>query len=57
MATIEQIYKFKNSALGILEQINTDYKDLNFDIDELEQKISNPEGLRLIKDVAEDNLV
>jgi len=36
---------------GILEAMTTDYDNLNFDIDELQKNISNPENLTLLKDV------
>ena len=50
--TIEAYYKHVNSALGILEQVSTDYKDLNFDVDSLKEKMSKPD-IQLLKDVVE----
>ena len=51
MDTVESIYKYQNSIMGILDTVTTDYKDLNFDISELQKNISNPENLTLLKDV------
>lgn len=49
--TVESIYKYQNSIMGILDTVTTDYKDLNFDVNELQKNISNPENLTLLKDV------
>ena len=49
--TVESIYKYQNSIMGILDTVTTDYKDLNFDVSELQKNISNPENLTLLKDV------
>ena len=49
--TVDSIYKYQNSVMGILDVVTTDYKDLNFDVSELQKNISNPENLTLLKDV------
>lgn len=49
--TIDSIYKYQNSVMGILDTVTTDYKDLNFDVEQLQKNISNPENLTLLKDV------
>ena len=51
MDTVNAIYKYQNSVFGILDAVTTDYKDLNFDVAELQKNISNPENLALLKDV------
>ena len=51
--TIESYYKYKSSALGIFEQISTDYSNLNLDATELQEKIADPNNLTLLKDVVE----
>lgn len=48
---LNKIYAQQNSARGILEAMTTDYDNLNFDIEELQKNISNPENLTLLKDV------
>ena len=49
--TVDSIYKYQNSVMGILDTVTTDYKDLNFDVEQLQKNISNPENLTLLKDV------
>ena len=49
--TVNAIYKYQNSVMGILDAVTTDYKDLNFDVEQLQKNISNPENLSLLKDV------
>lgn len=52
MTTIENYYKHTNSALGILEQISTDYKGLDLDAEKIKEKIDGP-SLDLVKDIVE----
>ena len=47
----EAIYKYRNSALGILETISTDYSNLNLDATEIQKKIGDPENMAFLKDV------
>lgn len=47
----DSIYKYQNSVLGILDTIKADYADLDFDAEELKEKIANPENLDLLKNV------
>ena len=49
--TIESVYKYQNSVLGILDTIKTDYSDLDLDIDSLREKLADPESLTFLKDV------
>lgn len=49
--TVKSIYQYQNSVMGILDTVNTDYSNLNFDVAELQKNISNPENLTLLKDV------
>lgn len=48
---IDNIYKYKNSALGILETISADYSNLNLDASEIQQKLADPENMALLKDI------
>ena len=48
---LTKIYAQQNSARGILDAMNTDYNNLNLDINELQDNISNPENLTLLKDI------
>jgi hypothetical protein len=37
--------------MGILDNISTDYSNLNLDATEIQKKIGNPENITLLKDV------
>ena len=50
-ATIRNIYNYKNSAMGILSAITTDYAGLSLDADAIKSKIGNPEDLALLREV------
>ena len=50
-ATIQEIYRYKNSFAGIIEQTQVDYTNLDTQITDIEEKISNPENLTFLKDV------
>ena len=50
-STIKNIYDYRNSAIGILDNIKSDYSNLNFDLDQLDSNISNPENLTLLKEI------
>lgn len=47
----EAIYNYRNSVLGILESVSTDYSAIDFDATELQKKIGDPENLALLKQV------
>lgn len=47
--TIEAFYKYRNSILGILENISQDYSNLNLDLDEITAKIADPNSLEFVK--------
>ena len=49
--SVENIYKYQNSVMGILDAVSQDYSSLEFDATSLQQKMSNPENLALLKDV------
>ena len=52
--SLEAYYKYKNSILGILENVNQDYSNLNLDVDELQNKISeSSEDLSFLREVME----
>ena len=47
--SIDSIYKYQNSVLGLLDTIKTDYSNLELDIDKLNEQISDPELLTFVK--------
>lgn len=49
--TVDAVYAYNNSVLGILESISQDYSNLDFDIQKLQNDIANPENLKLVKEV------
>ena len=49
--SIEAVYKYKNSAMGILESISSDYSNLNLDVDTLYTKMADKENLNVLKEV------
>lgn len=49
--SIDAIYKYQNSVLGILDTISADYSSLNFDATEIQKKISDPNNLELVRNV------
>ena len=51
---IEEIYKYRDSVLGILQAVAADYKDLDLDATKLNEKIANPENLKLLKAVVNE---
>ena len=48
---ITEIYKYKDSALGVLQAISEDYQNLNLDLDALHQKMNNKEDIKMLKTV------
>ena len=51
IATIKEIYRYRDSAMGVMEQIVQDYKDVDLDARKITEQLSNNENLSLIKDV------
>lgn len=49
--TIKSIYQYQNSVLGILDTIGQDYSDLNLEADTINKKLSNPDNMKLLRDV------
>ena len=48
---IDAIYKYQNSALGVLTTISQYYSNLSVDLDKLQQQISDPDSLELLKQI------
>ena len=47
----DRVYEYRNSAYGILDGLKTDYSTLDFDIEDLQQKISNKENVEFLQEV------
>ena len=50
-ATIDSVYAYKNSAMGILDSIVNDYSNLELDAANLQKSIADPENLELLRQV------
>ena len=48
---VKEIYRYTTSALGIMQAISTDYSNLNFEADDISDKITNTKNLDLIKEI------
>ena len=49
--TIEAFYTYRNSIMGIMEQISADYSNLSLDATEIQQKLADPQNLELLKGI------
>ena len=49
--TVDAVYTYNNSVLGILEAVSKDYSHLDFDATQIQKKMADPENLKLVKDV------
>lgn len=49
--SIDAIYKYQNSVLGVLDTIKTDYSNLEYDANAIKESLGNPDNLSLLKDV------
>lgn len=48
---INEIYHYRNSALGILESVSSDYSNLQLDVQQLQSALADPSNMTLLKDV------
>lgn len=51
LMTMDNIYKYKNSAMGIMEMITSDYSNLDLDAKRINESLSNQDNLKLLKEV------
>ena len=49
--TIDAVYKFQNSVLGVLDTIGKDYSNLKLDAESIQKALGDPENLGLLKDI------
>lgn len=49
--SIEAIYAYKNSVLGLLDTVSKDYNNMNLDASNIQQALADPSNLGLLKDV------
>lgn len=48
---IDSIYEYKNSMMGILDQIGENYSNLDVEATDIQKKLADPNNLKLLKDV------
>ena len=51
--SIDAIYTYRNSVLGILDTIKSDYSDTDFDATNIAEKLGNKEDLAFLKELLE----
>ena len=49
--SIEAVYKYQNSVLGILDSVAQDYSNLEFDASKIQQELADPQNLELLKGI------
>lgn len=49
--SIESIYTYKNSVMGVLDNMSTDYSNLDFDATAIQQKLGDGENVEFLKEV------
>ena len=49
--TIDAVYTYRNSVMGILDTGSRDYSNLNLDSSEIQKKLADPENMELLRSV------
>ncbi len=49
--SIEAVYTYRQSVLGVLDTVQRDYSNTTLDATQIQESISNPENLALLKDI------
>jgi hypothetical protein len=49
--SINAIYSYQNSVLGILDSVKEDYSTLNFDATTIQEKLADPETVGLLRNI------
>ena len=49
--SIDAVYNYRNSVMGILENISTDYSNLDLDASTIQAKLADPENMALLKGI------
>ena len=49
--SVDAIYTYNNSAMGVIENIGSNYKDMNLDVEEIQQKLANGENVEFLKEI------
>ena len=49
--SIDAIYAYQNSVMGILDNVVNDYSNLNLNAGEIQKKLGDPDNMALLRDV------
>lgn len=49
--SIDAVYTYRNSVLGLMENISTDYSNLNLDASEIHKNLADPNNMALLKQI------
>lgn len=49
--TVESIYQYQNSIMGILENVSQDYSELELDATNIHDQLADPQNLALLKGI------
>jgi len=49
--TVNAYYAYRNSVKGIIEDVTTDYKNLDLDASSIQKKLADPDNMKLLKGV------
>ena len=50
-SSIDAVYNYRNSVMGILENISTDYSNLDLNASAIQAKLADPESMALLKGI------
>ena len=48
---VNAIYTYRNSVMGILDIVSSDYSNLNLDATAIQQSLADPKNMALLKDI------
>lgn len=49
--SVASFYDYKNSVLGILEQVSADYSALDYDATDIQKKLNDPQNMELLRGI------
>ena len=49
--SVDAIYAYQNSVMGILDNVVNDYSNLNLNASEIQKKLGDPDNMALLRDV------
>lgn len=49
--TIKAVYQYKNSVMGVLEMVSSDYSNLSLDASNIQSQLADPNNMELLRSV------